>query len=209
MADQPQPPGGYQPPPPPPAGGGYTPPPPPGGYAPPPPPPPPPAAYVPPPAPAAAAPGIGYGGFGLRFVARLLDSLILGIPFSVLFALIGGLAVASVSTTVDANGKINTVAAGGAGGLLILLYLALLVVSVLYFVVLWSRGGTIGQRLLKLRVVDATTGANISMGKAFLRYVGLIIAAIPCYLGLFWVIWDPRKQGWHDKIAGTVVTHTA
>ncbi len=209
MADQPQPPGGYQLPPPPPAGGGYTPPPPPGGYAPPPPPPPPPAAYVPPPPPAAPAPGIGYGGFGLRFVARLLDSLILGIPFSVLFALIGGLAVASVSTTVDANGKINTVAAGGAGGLLILLYLALLAVSVLYFVVLWSRGGTIGQRLLKLRVVDATTGANISMGKAFLRYVGLIIAAIPCYLGLFWVIWDPRKQGWHDKIAGTVVTHTA
>jgi uncharacterized RDD family membrane protein YckC len=127
----------------------------------------------------------------------------------VLFALIGGLAVASVSSTVDANGNINTVAAGGAGGLLILLYLALLVVSVLYFVVLWSRGGTIGQRLLKLRVVDATTGVNISMGKACLRYVGLIIAAIPCYLGLFWVIWDPRKQGWHDKIAGTVVTHTA
>jgi len=143
------------------------------------------------------------------FVARLLDSLILGIPFGVFFALIGGLAVASVSTTVDANGNVNTVAAGGAGGLLILLYLALLVVTVLYFVVLWSRGGTIGQRLLKLRVVDATTGANISMGKAFLRYVGLIIAAIPCYLGLLWVIWDPRKQGWHDKIAGTVVTHTA
>jgi uncharacterized RDD family membrane protein YckC len=208
MADQPQPPGGYQPPPPPPPRG-YTPTPPLGGYAPPPPPPPPPAAYVPPPAPAAAAPGIGYGGFGLRFVARLLDSLILGIPFGVFFALIGGLAVASVSTTVDANGNVNTVAAGGAGGLLILLYLALLVVTVLYFVVLWSRGGTIGQRLLKLRVVDATTGANISMGKAFLRYVGLIIAAIPCYLGLFWVIWDPRKQGWHDKIAGTVVTHTA
>jgi uncharacterized RDD family membrane protein YckC len=208
MADQPQPPGGYQPPPPPPPGG-YTPTPPLGGYAPPPSPPPPPAAYVPPPAPAAAAPGIGYGGFGLRFVARLLDSLILGIPFGVFFALIGGLAVASVSTTVDANGNVNTVAAGGAGGLLILLYLALLVVTVLYFVVLWSRGGTIGQRLLKLRVVDATTGANISMGKAFLRYVGLIIAAIPCYLGLLWVIWDPRKQGWHDKIAGTVVTHTA
>jgi len=208
MADQPQPPGSYQPPPPPPPGG-YTPTPPLGGYAPPPSPPPPPAAYVPPPAPAAAAPGIGYGGFGLRFVARLLDSLILGIPFGVFFALIGGLAVASVSTTVDANGNVNTVAAGGAGGLLILLYLALLVVTVLYFVVLWSRGGTIGQRLLKLRVVDATTGANISMGKAFLRYVGLIIAAIPCYLGLLWVIWDPRKQGWHDKIAGTVVTHTA
>ena len=204
MADQPQPPGGYQPPPPPPPGG-YTPTPPLGGYAPPPSPPPPPAAYVPPPAPAAAAPGIGYGGFGLRFVARLLDSLILGIPFGVFFALIGGLAVASVSTTVDANGNVNTVAAGGAGGLLILLYLALLVVTVLYFVVLWSRGGTIGQRLLKLRVVDATTGANISMGKAFLRYVGLIIAAIPCYLGLLWVIWDPRKQGWHDKMASTFV----
>jgi uncharacterized RDD family membrane protein YckC len=168
-----------------------------------------PGSQEPPPPPAAAGARIGYGGFGLRLVARILDGLILGIPLGLLFALMAGVAATGVSVAVDANGNVNNVAAGGVGGLLVLWYLALFVVSTLYYVVLWSRGATLGQRLLNLRVVDASTGANITMGRAFLRYIGLIIATIPCYLGLLWVIWDPRKQGWHDKIAGTVVTHIA
>jgi len=35
--------------------------------------------------------------------------------------------------------------------------------------------------------------------------VGYFIAFLPVGLGFFWIIWDKRKQGWHDKIAGTVV----
>ena len=90
--------------------------------------------------------------------------------------------------------------------MIFLVYLGLVVVQILYFIFFWSRGGTIGQRILRLHVVDATTGGNIGMGRAFLRYLGLVISAMPCYLGLLWAIWDSRKQGWHDKIAGTVVT---
>jgi uncharacterized RDD family membrane protein YckC len=139
-------------------------------------------------------------------VAYLIDGLILGIPFVILIILLGGLAAATVTSTVDANGQVNGAAAAGGLGLFFLVYLGLVVVQILYFIFFWSRGATIGMRILHLHVVDATTGAHISMGKAFLRYLGLIIAAMPCYLGLLWALWDPRKQGWHDKIAGTVVT---
>ena len=139
-------------------------------------------------------------------MAYLIDGLILGIPFVILLILLGGATAATVSSTVDANGQVNTAAAAGGLGLIFVVYLALVVVQILYFIFMWSRGGTIGQRILRLRVVDATTGGNIGMGRAFLRYLGMVISAMPCYLGLLWAIWDARKQGWHDKIAGTVVT---
>ncbi len=38
-----------------------------------------------------------------------------------------------------------------------------------------------------------------------LRYLGYYISMLPLFLGIFWVGWDKRKQGWHDKIAGTLV----
>ena len=44
-----------------------------------------------------------------------------------------------------------------------------------------------------------------SKGRRVLRYIGDYIAMLPLFLGILWVAWDPRKQGWHDKIAGTVV----
>jgi len=61
--------------------------------------------------------------------------------------------------------------------------MALVVVQILYFIFFWSRGGTIGMRILHLHVVDANTGGNIGMGKAFLRYLGLVIAAMVYAIG--------------------------
>jgi len=46
---------------------------------------------------------------------------------------------------------------------------------------------------------------RIDFFRGLLRYVGFIIAAIPLLIGLIWAAFDSRKQGWHDKIAGTVV----
>ena len=53
--------------------------------------------------------------------------------------------------------------------------------------------------------MSAETGGLIDMGTALLRYVGYIVSAIPLALGFLWIIWDPEKQGWHDKIAKTRV----
>jgi len=65
--------------------------------------------------------------------------------------------------------------------------------------------GTPGKMATKLRVVDASTGKAMSTAQAIGRYFAYIPAMIPIFLGLIWVGIDKRKQGWHDKLAGTVV----
>ena len=48
-------------------------------------------------------------------------------------------------------------------------------------------------------------GAKPSTGQLIGRYFGYYVSTIPLFLGFVWVAFDPRKQGWHDKLAGTVV----
>jgi uncharacterized RDD family membrane protein YckC len=70
-------------------------------------------------------------------------------------------------------------------------------------------GQTVGMKVLNIRAVDAETGGRIDYGKAFLRYLVGIVSAVPCLLGYFWMLWDPEKQTWHDKVAGTYVVPTS
>ncbi|MDR0776949.1 MAG: RDD family protein [Azonexus sp.] len=64
---------------------------------------------------------------------------------------------------------------------------------------------TPGKMAISARVVDAQTGNSLTVGQSIGRYFGYIIATLPLFLGIIWVAFDPRKQGWHDKLAGTVV----
>ncbi|HEY4869788.1 MAG TPA: RDD family protein, partial [Candidatus Dormibacteraeota bacterium] len=85
-------------------------------------------------------------------------------------------------------------------------WLVALIVSVGYFVGMWSwQGQTLGQKLLGLHVVDAFTGTRISIGRAVIRYIGIIVSAWVLYIGLIWAAFDAQKQGWHDKMASTFV----
>lgn len=68
--------------------------------------------------------------------------------------------------------------------------------------------GTPGKIVLKLKVVDAKTGNKLTMGRAVGRYFAYIPAILPLFLGIIWVGIDKKKQGWHDKIAGTLVIKT-
>ena len=73
-------------------------------------------------------------------------------------------------------------------------------------VLLWrTKQATPGKMAVSARVVDAESGQNISTGQAIGRYLGYFVAMLPLFLGIIWVAFDPRKQGWHDKLAGTVV----
>lgn len=67
----------------------------------------------------------------------------------------------------------------------------------------WS--ATPGKMLLRMKVVDAVTEAPITNRQIMLRLVGYVVSTLPLLLGFFWIGFDRRKQGWHDKIAGTVV----
>jgi uncharacterized RDD family membrane protein YckC len=67
------------------------------------------------------------------------------------------------------------------------------------------RQATPGKMAIRARLVDATSGQAPSTRQLVIRYLGYYVSTIPLLLGLVWVAFDPRKQGWHDKIAGTVV----
>ena len=64
---------------------------------------------------------------------------------------------------------------------------------------------TPGKMAVSARVVDASTGNTLTVGQSIGRYLGYFVAILPLFIGIIWVAFDPRKQGWHDKLAGTVV----
>jgi uncharacterized RDD family membrane protein YckC len=76
-----------------------------------------------------------------------------------------------------------------------------------YAVILWSLNGrTLGMALMGLKVV-APDGSHISVWRALIRVLMFFISAILFFLGFLWVLGDDRRQGWHDKVAGTFVIY--
>lgn len=64
---------------------------------------------------------------------------------------------------------------------------------------------TPGKWLVGARIVDAESGDRPSPAQLVIRWAGYLPAVLPFGAGLFWVAFDARKRGWHDKLAGTVV----
>lgn len=67
------------------------------------------------------------------------------------------------------------------------------------------KSATPGKMALRLTMVDSRTGHQPSTGQLIGRYLAYYVSAIPLLLGIIWVGFDKKKQGWHDKLAGTVV----
>ena len=144
-----------------------------------------------------------YGGFWRRFYAFTIDKVILGFIGMILF-FVGttafGLGISPYDMAADPEALMAL------GGKVFLLYQGVsLFLDMVYFSYFHgTTGQTPGKRLLGLRVVQET-GEPIGLGTAFLRWVGYIVSALPMLMGFLWAGADRRKQGWHDKIAGTVV----
>jgi uncharacterized RDD family membrane protein YckC len=78
------------------------------------------------------------------------------------------------------------------------------------FIGFWvMRGATPGKMAISAVVVDAQTLAKPDFWQALTRYVGFFVSAVPLFAGMIWVGLDARKQGWHDKMARTVVIYRA
>ncbi len=133
-----------------------------------------------------------YAGFWIRFASTMIDTaLILMVTIPLLLSVYGW-------QYFD-----PTVYGGTAGTADIVINYVLPAIAVVLF---WkARQATPGKMLLDMRIVDAETGGPPSTQALLIRYVGYLVASIPLCLGFAWVGWDPRKQGWHDKMAGTVV----
>ncbi len=73
-------------------------------------------------------------------------------------------------------------------------------------IIFWVyKSATPGKMATRLTIVDAKTWGRPSTGQFIGRYLGYYVSMIPLFLGIIWVGIDKRKQGWHDKLAGTVV----
>ena len=141
--------------------------------------------------------------------AAIIDTIIVGVPLLIVFFVVEGSTISSYANCLNsaaATGALVITCQGAFISAIGLFELIGLAVELAYFVILWSKvGGTLGQRMLGLHVVDAATGRNIGIGRAIGRFVGYVIAGAALDIGLIWVAFDPRKQGWHDKIASTFV----
>ncbi|HCM37364.1 MAG: hypothetical protein UV61_C0016G0014 [Candidatus Gottesmanbacteria bacterium GW2011_GWB1_43_11] len=142
-----------------------------------------------------------YVGFGRRFLAFNIDLLlinlitlliILPLSFSVGFAVgASGAPKSSLSWLNILSGLIGLSTAVG------------------YYVLFWTKqsGQTLGNRLLALRVIKED-GSELDVGTSVIRYIGYVLSGVILGLGYLWVIFDSKKQGWHDKIAKTYVVES-
>ncbi len=163
-------------------------------------PPPPQGALTPPPvyAPSAyqqgPAPGVRYSSRLGRLIAYLIDGFIIGVVVAIPYF------VGAMLLTLGAGGDSSALAVMGT------LFLVLgFVIAVAYKPWMWSHGGqTVGYKVMRLRVLRAHDGGPVSGGQAVGRILGYIVSGI-FYLGFIWILFDDKRQGWHDKLAGTVV----
>jgi len=80
------------------------------------------------------------------------------------------------------------------------------VLGIAYVLVFWVwKSATPGKMIFNAVIVDADTGAKPSGSTYVIRYLGYFPSIIVFGLGLLWVAWDPKKRGWHDMLAGTIV----
>lgn len=131
-----------------------------------------------------------YAGFWIRVSASLIDTVILLLITTPLLFMIYG------DTYWDSQSFIL----GSWDFVISYIFPAIAVI------VFWAyKSATPGKMALKLTILDAKTGQKPSTQQFIIRYLGYFVSTIPLFLGLIWVGIDKRKQGWHDKMAGTVV----
>ena len=131
-----------------------------------------------------------YVGFWTRVGASIIDTIILMfISVPILYFIYG-------EQYFDSDELIQGVSD------FMISYVFPLVITVLFWV---YKSATPGKIVLSVKIVDASTGNKPSSRQSIIRYLGYYVSVIPFGLGFFWIAWDSKKQGWHDKMAGTVV----
>lgn len=140
-----------------------------------------------------------HAGFWLRLVAFTLDSVILGL--FALFLLFSGVLVTAMS-----SGLSEFILQSEEEFSLLPLWMAgMLTGAAAYFTILHSEyGQTIGKSLLGLEV-RTPDGALLNYSQALFRWLAYGVSASFFGLGFLWAALPPRKRGWHDVLAGTVV----
>ncbi|WP_394782167.1 RDD family protein [Undibacterium sp.] len=131
-----------------------------------------------------------YVGFGPRFWAFIVDSVLISV-----------LLLGLLFMVYDFNDLASGVMLTGWTGIFLNYVLPALIVLAFWLL----KSATPGKMAIGAKIVDARTGLPPSLRQHIIRYVGYFVSMIPFFLGFFWIAFDSKKQGWHDKMAGTVV----
>lgn len=166
-----------------------------------------------------AAPGVYYASFNRRMIAALLDSvlvmLLLAPPMEIIATLVYGpisFDPAHLSQRLQAAPPSEAShiwaeelhRSGIIGRWLFSSFIQLAVLGVIT-VAFWGWcSATPGKMACRIAVVDAKTLKPITTGQSILRFLAYFLSVAPLMVGFFAVIWDKKRQAWHDKVAGTV-----
>ncbi len=138
-------------------------------------------------------PDVKYAGFWVRAGATALDLLLfLLVAVPLLYAIHGR---GYLQSDVSDRGLVD--------------FLNMVVLPNLVVPLLWVLcGATPGKLAVSAKIVDAQTGKKPTLRQCLIRLAGYYLSAIPFGLGFIWIAVDRRKQGLHDKLAGTIVIRT-
>ncbi len=145
-------------------------------------------------------------GWWTRLFAKLIDAILLFVPFVIVLMVVAG---QEIQERLDNNDGGITFSSGP---LTTWVSIASYVVGFVYYAVLNGKGQTLGKKILGIKVVDATTGGPIGTGRGMLRHLLQLLSWLfICVGGVFvlvdalWPLWDNRKQALHDKIGRSLV----
>ncbi len=161
-----------------------------------------------------------YGGFWIRVLARMLDNFILLIPNIIIITILMLIVFGAVYNITDTE-VIEMMS--GIGVIISVFIIGFL--NLLYFVIMDGLGATLGKRICGLKTINQD-GENLGIGRAIVRHfvypfvisigsfilitipgLGPLLGMVLFMIGYIAVCWDPRKQGWHDKMAGSFVVY--
>ncbi|MEW6399145.1 MAG: RDD family protein [Bacillota bacterium] len=135
-----------------------------------------------------------YASFGRRLVAYILDGIIVDVALVIVAFVLAGVGLAGGASPESIKHTTAII------GLLLGLTYATLFTGLL--------GQTPGKMALGIKVVGPGGGPP-GIGRAFLREViGKFLSGLILLLGYLWMLWDAKKQCWHDRLADTVVVLT-
>jgi len=154
-------------------------------------------------------------GFGARLGAFLVDAVIAALLLVPAMAVLYSGPTRTTTCRVE-NGNVTfgdepnalcKVPTTGAWVASILLLIAAVLAAAAYFGLLEGgrTGQTVGKRALGIRVVDIDTEGELGVRRGVGRYFARWLSALVCGVGYLWMLWDPQKQCWHDKIVRSAV----
>ncbi|MEE9170158.1 MAG: RDD family protein [bacterium] len=131
-----------------------------------------------------------YAGFWIRVWASIIDTILLMLIMMPILLSIYGIEYMESEEFIK----------GPTG------FLVSWVLPAIAIIIFWIyKSATPGKMAISSKIVDAQSGSQPTTGQFIGRYLAYFIATLPLGLGIIWVAFDKRKQGWHDKLAGTVV----